>query len=144
MAYIGRTYIIPIVVCTVFSFSTIVAYDYFTPVKIQITKHMSDSVDVSPSNLKSVDVSCNPDERIVGGGYSSSRPGMVKDIRVLMPADEPNVAIVDETAFLAANVYNENPEQTNYFSIEVYCAKITQNSFWSDFPWSDFPWFDLS
>jgi hypothetical protein len=125
-----QTYVVPIVLSVVFSLVTAGVYDYLTPTKIQITKHITDEIQEIPPNgqLKSSFAFCYPDERIVGGGYVSSFPGVTaKDVQIVIPGEEPNVAVVDETASWLVNGYNNHPSQNVRFGSQVYCAKIVES-----------------
>lgn len=137
MVQIVQTYILPIVLATFFSLVTAGVYDYLTPSKIQITKHTTDEILEIPPNgqLKSSFSFCYPDERIVGGGYVSSFPGVTaKDVQIVIPGDEPNVAIVDETASWLVNGYNNHPTQNVRFGSQVYCAKIVESPLQFELP----------
>jgi hypothetical protein len=137
MVQIVQTYVIPVVLAVVFSLVTASVYDYLTPSKIQITKHTTDQIIEIPPNgqLKSSFAFCSPDERVVGGGYVSSSPGVTaKDVQIVIPGDEPNVAIVDETASWLVNGYNNHPSQNVRFGSQVYCAKIVESPFEFELP----------
>ena len=52
--------------------------------QLLITKRLGNSVTIPPGGLKSSDAYCQLDERITGGGYGSSSPGVrAKDVQIV-------------------------------------------------------------
>ena len=73
--------------------------------QLLITKRLGNSVTIPPGGLKSSDAYCQSDERITGGGYGSSSPGVrAKDVQI--------VQLEGGKEKWRVNAYNDDPTQS--------------------------------
>lgn len=85
--------------------------------QLLITKRLGNSVTIPPGGLKSSDAYCQSDERITGGGYGSSSPGVrAKDVQI--------VQLEGGKEKWRANAYNDDPTQSVQLRAQVYCGKL--------------------
>lgn len=94
--------------------------------QLLIVKRLGNLVSVPPGQLRSSDAFCQPDERITGGGYTSSSPGVTaKDVQIVTINPGNNVQLVGGEKW-RVNAYNNDPSQNVQFRAQVYCGKLIE------------------
>ena len=92
--------------------------------QLLITKRFGNLVTIPPGGLSSSDAFCQLDERITGGGYGSSSPGVrVKDAQIVTKVTDNNVQLVGGEKW-RINAYNDDPSQSVQLRAQVYCGKL--------------------
>lgn len=85
--------------------------------QLLITKRFGETVTIPPGGLSSSDAFCQSDEKITGGGYGSSSPGVrAKDVQI--------VKLEGGKEKWRVNAYNDDPTQSVQLRAQVYCGKL--------------------